>query len=128
MGASNDTVTVIFACLGLGLLWAVIALPGQGMVAVGALMILGGGFSLMKAQTGMNEISSMILFVGGGLTVGVGLTVIQLQEIRRLLSPTTSAPPPTLPPAKDAERVDPLKPKPSGEPAADPSPHRSRAR
>ena len=127
MDSSANIVTVIFVCLGLGLLWAVIALPGQGMVAVGALMIVGGGFGLMKAQTGMNEISSMILFVGGGLTVGVGLAVIQLQEVRRLLTPTTTPPTPTLPPAKDAEWVDPWKPKPSGEPPTEPAPQRSRA-
>ena len=128
MGASTNIVTVIFVCLGLVLLWAVIAFPGQGMVAVGVLMIFGGGFGLMKAATAMNEIPSMILFVGGGLTVGVGLAVIQLQEVRRLLTPTTTPPTPTLPLAKDAEWVDPWKPKPNGEPPTDPAQPRSHAR
>lgn len=113
MNTSSDLTTVIFIVLGLGLLWAVISLPGQGMVAVGALMIMGGGFGLVTAKSGTHEISSMILFVGGGLTVGVGLTVIQLQEIRTLLKPSTPS--------------DATKPQGSGQPDGD-TPKPSRAR
>lgn len=121
MGSSTNTATVIIVCIGLVLLSAVIAFPGQGMIAVGVLMIIGGGVGIVKPPNAMTEISSMILFVGGGLTVGIGLAVIQLQEIRRILAPKASAPPPQ--PDKSAEWVDPWKP--SREQPTEPAPGRN---
>lgn len=86
MGLSSEVMSVIAIGLAIAFVVAAVVYTGRVMVVAGALMVLAGGFSAVTAPGGLAQTSSIILFVGGCLTVGIGLAVIQLQAIRELLT------------------------------------------
>ena len=83
-------VLVGLAVLGV-FLFLVVKYPGQAMVAAGIAMLVGGVAASLFAKTALNEITAALGLVGGLISVGLGLAVIQLVAIRKATEATADS-------------------------------------